>query len=147
MRIAEDIQNYYEHMVIEYIVNHWDTNKLSDIEEILPDVMCVALNHLPPRYIRYEIDMAFYLSAVERLEMEQKVEDAVLMAMKTVQDHHRQEAEEQDGVLEVSRRPAVSHFTDEGDDFTQEDTPGKLSLTETITKLKEELAKKSTGQL
>lgn len=147
MRIAEDIQNYYEHMVVDYITTHWDQNKLAEIEEMLPDVMCVALNHLPPRYIRYEIDMAFYLSAVERLEMEQKVERAVLSAMKTVREHHRQESEEADNVLEVTRRPAVAHFNDEGDQFSEDDTPGKLSLADTVAKLQEELEKKSTGHL
>ncbi len=146
VRIAEDIQNYYEHMVVEYIVDHWDQLHLDELEELMPDVMCVALNHLPPRYIRFEIDMAFYLSAEERLEMDHKVEKAVKQAIATVKRHRRDDSnEDKDEVLEVTRRPAITHFNDEGEELTLEDTPGKLSVAETVAKLREELAKKGLG--
>ena len=50
----------------------------------IADVACVALNNLPPRYIRYSVDMAFYLSPDERQEMLNKVQDAVTLAVSLV---------------------------------------------------------------
>ena len=38
------------------------------------------LNQLPPKYIRYEVDMAFYLPQTERFEMVMKVREAVSKA-------------------------------------------------------------------
>jgi hypothetical protein len=46
-------------------------------EELLADVACVALNRLQPRYIRHEVDFAFYLSERERSDNERLVADAV----------------------------------------------------------------------
>jgi hypothetical protein len=53
--------------------------------ELLADVACVALNRLQPRYIRHEVDFAFYLSDRERAESERQVADAVEFAFGFVQ--------------------------------------------------------------
>jgi hypothetical protein len=45
--------------------------------ELLADVACVALNRITPRYIRHEVDFAFYLSDKERAEHERAIADAV----------------------------------------------------------------------
>ena len=37
---------------------------------------------MPPRYIRYEVDMAFYLPQSERQQMEMNVEYAIEKAIK-----------------------------------------------------------------
>jgi hypothetical protein len=39
---------------------------LSGNEELLEDVACVALNSLPPRYIRHEVDLHFFMTEGER---------------------------------------------------------------------------------
>ena len=57
MSIRENIHNYYEKMVTETLAEKYQNE--SDDPEFLADVACVALNHLPPRYFRHEIDMAF----------------------------------------------------------------------------------------
>lgn len=54
-------------------------------EELLADVACVALNRLQPRYIRHEVDFAFYQSERERSETERQVNDAVDYAFGFVQ--------------------------------------------------------------
>ena len=54
-------------------------------DELLADVACVALNRLQPRYIRHEVDFAFYLSERERNEGERLVLDAVEYAFGFVQ--------------------------------------------------------------
>jgi Late competence development protein ComFB len=52
---------------------------------LLPDVACVALNRIAPRYIRHEVDFAFYLNDKERAANERMVEDAVAFAFEFVQ--------------------------------------------------------------
>lgn len=72
---VEEFHNYYEQMVREEIGRQLGEQQLD--ADTLADIACVALNHLPPRYIRYDVDMSFYLSPKEREEMEQKVASAV----------------------------------------------------------------------
>lgn len=54
-------------------------------DELLVDIACVALNRLPPRYIRHEVDFAFYLTDRERSENERLIEEAVGFAFEFVQ--------------------------------------------------------------
>ncbi|TMH10827.1 MAG: hypothetical protein E6H65_11555 [Betaproteobacteria bacterium] len=54
-------------------------------EELLADIACVALNRLPPRYIRHEVDFAFYLTDRERSENEHAINEAVAFAFEFVQ--------------------------------------------------------------
>lgn len=73
--LDNDIHNVYEKLVREHIFelglhNTKDANYLSD-------VACLALNQLPPRYIRYNVDMAFFLPDSEREHMRMNVIHAV----------------------------------------------------------------------
>ena len=79
MKISDDIHNYYEKLVIQHFTTlkfeeKYDTNFISDL-------ICIVLNQLPTRYIRHEVDMAFYLPASERFEMEMNVKIAVNKAL------------------------------------------------------------------
>jgi len=89
--ITDSIQNYYEPMVIDAMNRELGLQDHSP--DYLSDVACVALNHLPPRYFRFEVDMAFYLSPAERKEMEEKVNNAVKDAIKYVDGHLNRAAE------------------------------------------------------
>ena len=51
---------------------------------LLADVACVALNRLPPRYIRHEVDFSFYLTEPERLEIDAAISEAVTYAFNFV---------------------------------------------------------------
>jgi hypothetical protein len=53
--------------------------------ELLADVACVALNRLPPRYIRHDVDFAFYLSDSERVGTQAAIDEAVNSAFAFVQ--------------------------------------------------------------
>ena len=57
---------------------------------LLADVACVALNRLPPRYIRHEVDLAFYLSDRERQETQAAIDEAVSSAFAFVQARQAQ---------------------------------------------------------
>ena len=58
---------------------------VADSPELLADVACVALNRLQPRYIRHEVDFAFYLTDKERKAIDRQVRDAVEYAFGFVQ--------------------------------------------------------------
>jgi len=88
MKLDDDIHNYYEHLVLDRIDRLDITkNKSSDY---IADLCCLALNQVPPRYIRYEVDMAFYLPQNERHEMEMNVVNAVDKALEFL-DNKRKE--------------------------------------------------------
>jgi hypothetical protein len=79
MNISDDIHNYYEKLVTHYFALGKFDEKFDD--DYLADLTCVVLNQLPTRYIRHEVDMAFYLPASERFEMEEKVKKAIKKAL------------------------------------------------------------------
>jgi hypothetical protein len=82
----DQIHNHHERAVFEAIARHADAHPfLGTRPELLSDVACVALNRLPPRYIRHEVDFAFYLSEKERADSERAVDEAVRFAFEFVQ--------------------------------------------------------------
>jgi hypothetical protein len=86
MKISDDIHNYYEKLVTHHFALAKFDEKYDD--DILADLTCVVLNQLPSRYIRHEVDMAFYLPASERFEMEKRVKVAISKAIEFMKDHH-----------------------------------------------------------
>jgi hypothetical protein len=78
----ESVRNYYEHLVYAEVKRRFENEK----GDVVPyeDVACIALNHLPPRYFRHEVDFAFYLSPIERQEIYDKVTNAVDLAISKV---------------------------------------------------------------
>jgi hypothetical protein len=53
--------------------------------DMLADIACVALNRLPPRYIRHDVDFAFFQTDRERTETERSISEAVEFAFGFVQ--------------------------------------------------------------
>ncbi|VEL96146.1 late competence development protein ComFB [Alteromonas sp. 76-1] len=84
MKLDDDIHNYYEHLVLQRVTELGLDNTKSP--DYLADLCCLALNQVPPRYIRYEVDMAFYLPQSERNQMEMNVTYAIDNAMKYLDD-------------------------------------------------------------
>jgi hypothetical protein len=80
------IRNHHEQAVFRAVVETAPQYPLlAGRAELLVDVACVALNRLPPRYIRYEADYAFFLGERERADMELAVSEAVEYAFGFVQ--------------------------------------------------------------
>lgn len=85
MKISNDIHNYYENLVVQqFALSKFDEKYDNDF---IADLTCVVLNQLPTRYIRHEVDMAFYLPASERFEMETKVKTAISKALEFMKIH------------------------------------------------------------
>jgi hypothetical protein len=78
MKLHDDIHNYYEKLMLDHI-HELGLPEIYDAE-YLADLCCITLNQLPCKYIRYEVDMAFYLPQTERFEMVTRVKDAVAKA-------------------------------------------------------------------
>ncbi len=81
----ESIHNYYETLVTEYILNTLAKEEGVD-QDFLEDVACLALNQLPARYVRHDVDMAFFLTARERERMQNHITEAVLDASSQVRE-------------------------------------------------------------
>lgn len=75
MSIRDQIHNYYEGKVVE-IINEVAGNRGYDNEQMV-DLACLALNNLPTRYFRHEVDLAFYMSAHEHEDINRRVRQSV----------------------------------------------------------------------
>ena len=83
----DSIHNYYEHLVFDAI--HAIIGEQSPDADHIADIACIALNHLPPRYVRHDVDMAFYQSPAEREEMLDKISNAVQNAIRFIEDKQK----------------------------------------------------------
>ena len=75
----EQVHNYYERLVFE------DVARLSEshpefTSDMLADVACVALNRLPARYVRHDVDLIFYLTEHERNAIEHAMHESLSYA-------------------------------------------------------------------
>ncbi|CAN5623499.1 hypothetical protein BH09PSE5_BH09PSE5_41080 [soil metagenome] len=81
----ELIHNHHERPVLAAVAAALpDFPQMAD-GELLADVACIALNRMRPRYIRHEVDMAFYRTDRERMEVEAEIAAAVTYAYEFVQ--------------------------------------------------------------
>lgn len=82
----ESVHNYNEQAVIDLVMTHVRDHEepWTSQPELVADVVCVALNRLPPRYIRHNVDFVFYQTDAERLAFEKLVTDAVTFALNFV---------------------------------------------------------------
>lgn len=82
MSDLETVHNYYERKVFQEINDHYHGLELDSNQ--LADLACIALNRIAPKYIRYDIDMSFYMSSQEFHEHEYRVKKAVRKAYKKI---------------------------------------------------------------
>jgi competence protein ComFB len=74
---STSIHNYYEHLVIDYMQSEIVPKREDKGSDYFLDIACYALTKLPARYMRHEIDMAFYLDSAERTKMTEQVKKEV----------------------------------------------------------------------
>lgn len=81
----EQVHNYYERLVFEEVVRRSQAHP-NFTNDMLADAACVALNRLPARYVRHDVDMMFYLTEQERHAIELSLEEALQFAFVFVQE-------------------------------------------------------------
>jgi hypothetical protein len=79
----EQVHNYYERLVFEQVA-HLSASYPAYSADMLVDVACVALNRLPARYVRHDVDLMFYLTEQERHGIENSLEEAIAFAFSFV---------------------------------------------------------------
>jgi hypothetical protein len=72
----EQVHNYFERLVFEEVARRSEAHP-EFTSDMLGDVACVALNRLPARYVRHDVDMMFYLTEQERHAIEMALDDAL----------------------------------------------------------------------
>ena len=71
------VHNYYEAKVFDELDRLIERNNLSLDQDQYDDIACIALNQLPPRYVRFDIDTTFYATPEELQTMQTSVEKAI----------------------------------------------------------------------
>ncbi len=87
----DSIHNYYETLVVRELIQTFVEDIKNIDEDYLQDIACIALNMLPSRYVRHDVDMAFFLTTSERAEMDKSVKSAVLRAKKHVDNQQEED--------------------------------------------------------
>jgi hypothetical protein len=81
----EQVHNYYERLVFEEVLRR--TASWPDMTpDQLADVACVALNRLPARYVRHDVDLVFYLTEEERRAIDLSLSAALDYAFRLVNE-------------------------------------------------------------
>ena len=88
-----DLHNYYQPLVYQYLLETVAVKEKIEDEELLKDIACLALNLLPARYVRHDVDMAFFLTTQERLTIQNSVIVAVDEALKRISQRERKTQE------------------------------------------------------
>ena len=87
----ETVHNFYERLVEESLNTLIVDPDSTFTEEQFEDVACLALNKLPPHYIKHDVDVLFYVSEQEQGDMREKTITAIKEALAFVRQHPREE--------------------------------------------------------
>jgi Late competence development protein ComFB len=89
----EQIHNYYERLVLDEVIRRVrdDAHVTADM---VADMACVALNRLPARYVRHDVDLIFYLTEEERRQSDMALDAAIDLAIRLVYERSSEETTE-----------------------------------------------------
>jgi competence protein ComFB len=87
----DSIHNYYETLVVRELIARYAKEIRTMDEDYLQDVACLALNMLPARYVRHDVDMAFFLTSTERNKITEMVAQAVTDAIEQASKYQNEE--------------------------------------------------------
>ncbi|AHF03626.1 competence protein ComFB [Marichromatium purpuratum 984] len=94
--MLSSIENHYERLVAARISELLAERGETFDAGYFDDLACVALNYLPPRYVRHSIDFASHQSDEERSRMAEEVADAVAFAFETTRRRRTPRTHEED---------------------------------------------------
>jgi len=86
----EQIHNYYERLVLDEVVRRVRDDEYVTAD-MVADMACVALNRLPARYVRHDVDLIFYLTEEERRQSDMALDAAIELAIRLVYERSREE--------------------------------------------------------
>lgn len=81
------VHNFFEKRVFEEIMRQNNELESPLDKERLEDAACLALNKLPPRYIRFDVDTIFFLGRDESIAINEKVHEVVNEALSFVRNN------------------------------------------------------------
>jgi Late competence development protein ComFB len=87
----DSIHNYYETLVVRELIDFYAKDIKTMDEDYLQDVACLALNMLPARYVRHDVDMAFFLTSTERNKISEMVTKSVADAIEQASKYKSEE--------------------------------------------------------
>lgn len=76
----DSVHNYSETLVLQRVTAALGARGADLDQEQLTDVVCLALNNLPPRYVRHTVDYLSHLTPREQRELEAAVDQAIAEA-------------------------------------------------------------------
>ena len=79
-----DISNYYEQLVIDRLEEIALDSEVPLSQSDLEDVACLALNKLPPSYMRSRVDKCSHTTDLQYLEMCEAVRNVINDAIEQV---------------------------------------------------------------
>ncbi len=79
--ILDNIHNYYEKLVLEELRRQMAESGAQYDNDTQEDILCVALNDLPPRYVRHTVDIIYYMTGTEREAITNMIRHAVQEAL------------------------------------------------------------------
>lgn len=79
----EQVHNYYERLIFEDVAR-LSVSYPAYSADMLADVACVALNRLPARYVRHDVDLMFYMTEQERRTIEESISEVLTFAFEFV---------------------------------------------------------------
>ncbi|WP_114417410.1 late competence development ComFB family protein [Marinospirillum perlucidum] len=86
--VTENVHNYYE-TALKSLLSREKRLDGKD-QDFVEDVICLTLNQLPAFYVRFDVDTTFYMSEVEILQMEERLKEALEVALAKVEAHPSQ---------------------------------------------------------
>ena len=94
MSSLEQIHNYYERLVLDEVVRRVRENP-NVTADMVADMACVALNRLPARYVRHDVDLVFYLTESERHQSDSAMAAAIDHAFALVMERSNSHSDAQ----------------------------------------------------
>ena len=88
----DSIVNYYEKLVFECIQKTLVETGMVDTTDAILDIACLALNRLPARYIRHQVDAVFYMTDSEMQGMLDNVDASVRKGYEIVLSNPRRDS-------------------------------------------------------
>lgn len=91
----ETVHNYNERLLLSLLNEKHDGLLDGFSEDEIADVYALTLNHLPPRYIRYDVDFSFHIADKDLEDLHKEALDALIDAVTVIKSRRRKRQEDE----------------------------------------------------